>query len=89
MTFGEKLRELRLAKGLTQKELADQAGTNQQSVGRWEAGLQTPAFDAVQALCRALGVKCMVFDDCDFGKSPGRRVRGRPTKEEKPKKKSK
>ena len=80
MTFGEKLRELREAKGWTQKVLADAAVTNQQSVGRWETGAQVPGFDAVQALCGALGVPCAVFDGCGHAKVEDSRGRGRPPK---------
>lgn len=66
MTFAAKLRELRLGKELSQKELADKAGFAQSAIARWEAGKQIPAFDSVHALCAVLGVKCTVFDGCDY-----------------------
>jgi DNA-binding XRE family transcriptional regulator len=78
MMFGQKLRSLRESKGWTQKQLADKAGTNQQSVGRWEAGEQVPGFDAVQSLCKAFGVSCNAFEDSTHGRVEVSRGRGRP-----------
>lgn len=80
MTFGDRLRELRLAKGLTQKELAEAAQIQQSALSRWELGEQPPPFDAVHKLCKALGVRCTVFDGCDFEKIDDKPGRGRPKK---------
>jgi transcriptional regulator with XRE-family HTH domain len=82
MSFAEKLRELRLAKDWSQKELAAKSGFAQSAVARWEAGQQIPAFDSVLALCGALGIKCTAFDGCDFAEDEGSRGRGRPKKAE-------
>jgi transcriptional regulator with XRE-family HTH domain len=79
MTFAEKLRELREAKGWSQKELADRSETTQQAVGRWEAGDRVPSFQAVLIICKALGVRCTTFDGCEFLKIADR-GRGRPPK---------
>src|SRR5258708_7753975 len=84
MTFAEKLRELRTGKGLSQKELADTAGVTQAAVAHWESGKKIPAFDSVQALCAALGVRCTVFDGCDYVADEEPRRRGRPTSEAEP-----
>lgn len=86
MTFGMKLRELREAKGLSQKGLADATGLTQASISRWEAGLQIPAFDDALTLCNALGVKCTAFNGVDFSPAEEKRGRGRPAE---PKKKRK
>ena len=40
--FSERLKELRLEKGLTQKELAKSTGFTQPAIARWENGLQIP-----------------------------------------------
>jgi transcriptional regulator with XRE-family HTH domain len=80
MTFGEKLRGLRIAKGLSQSDLAKKIGVTQGAVGFWESGERVPAFDAVHALCKALGVRCTIFDECDFAKAEEKRGRGRPKK---------
>jgi DNA-binding XRE family transcriptional regulator len=49
------VRALRRKKGMTQKALADAAGTTQQSIQRIEAGLQSARFDVAAKICRALG----------------------------------
>lgn len=67
MKFGEQLRRLRESQGLTQQQLAALSGRPQQSIGRWEQGQQVPGFDAVQAVCAALGVRTTEFDGCEFG----------------------
>ena len=40
--FGENVRRLRVAKGLTQQSLADQLYVTQQAVSRWEGGSRFP-----------------------------------------------
>jgi transcriptional regulator with XRE-family HTH domain len=82
MTFAVKLRELRDAKGWSQKELADRSGTNQQNIARWETGERMPGFDSVQSLCTALGVRCTVFDGCTHEPVDDKRGRGRPPKDD-------
>lgn len=82
MLFGIKLRELRLAKGMSQKDLAVAAGTRQQNITKWENGETKPLFDAVISLAKALGVRTAVFEDCEFGEVEDKRGRGRPTNEE-------
>ena len=38
MEFGEKLRQAREAKGMTQQKLADRLFVTRQAVSRWECG---------------------------------------------------
>ena len=49
------LREARALSGLSQRELAERAGTAQSVVGRIEAGLTTPRVDTVDRLVEAAG----------------------------------
>lgn len=44
-TFPERLKELRTAKKLTQKELAEQIGIQQGSYTNWENGKREPNYD--------------------------------------------
>jgi transcriptional regulator with XRE-family HTH domain len=59
--FGERLRELRTAAGLTQKALAERAGLTREGVAYLEAGRSDPRWKTVVALCVALGVGCDQF----------------------------
>ena len=54
--FGRRLRELRLATGLSQKDLAGRLGVPQSAVSQWEAGVHSPAATDVPDLAAALGV---------------------------------
>jgi transcriptional regulator with XRE-family HTH domain len=79
MLFADKLRELRMSKGWSQKELAQRAGVSQQGLTQWETGGRNPNFPAVISLCRALGVHSTIFEDCEFREVEEKRGRGRPT----------
>jgi transcriptional regulator with XRE-family HTH domain len=54
--FGLRLRELRSAKGISQKALAEAAGVEQSQVSRWEKGESAPLVTSVAAIAKALGV---------------------------------
>lgn len=57
MTFGEKLRTLRLKKGLTQQELAKEAGLGLNTISNYEKGKTYPKNREVYAtLANLLGV---------------------------------
>ena len=45
MTYGERIRREREAKGLTQEELAEAVGVSRQAVSKWEGDLSRPAED--------------------------------------------
>ena len=47
--FSERLKELRVEKGLSQRALAEKTGFSQPAIARWEAGLQVPNIDVVVA----------------------------------------
>lgn len=42
MTFGDKLKALRLRKKLTQKEVAKKLGVANTRISEWERGVRTP-----------------------------------------------
>ena len=56
MTFGDNLRRLRRARGLTQKQLAERIGYCSRNVSVWECGYTTPRMNTLCDLADALGV---------------------------------
>lgn len=50
------IRELRLARGWTQRQLAQQAGCTDKHISRLENGLQRPSYEMLHAVARALGI---------------------------------
>ena len=56
--FAKRIRELREARNMTQKELAQRAGVSQVSIYMYEAGETTPKALIVGKLANALGVSC-------------------------------
>ena len=55
LEFGERLKQLRKAKNLTQQELADRLGVSNKSVSRWESG-SYPDIAMLGKLAKELGV---------------------------------
>lgn len=64
MTFGKRLRSLRLARGLTQQQLAELAGIKGLQISRYEQDKAQPMLDVLQQLCPALGCSAdeLLFD---------------------------
>jgi transcriptional regulator with XRE-family HTH domain len=60
--FGERLRMLREQAGITRVELAKAADMAVGSLANLENGSRTPSWPTVQALAKALGVKCTAFE---------------------------
>ena len=54
--FGERVRELRLARGLSQKELAFRAGIHRTYLGGIERRERNPSLRNISAVAEALGV---------------------------------
>lgn len=52
MDLGERLYELRKAKGLSQEGVADILGVTRQTVSKWETNQTTPDFDKIVPLCK-------------------------------------
>lgn len=55
-TIGERIRELRNDRGMTQKELGERAGIAEPTIRRYELGKLNPKFETVQKIAKALGV---------------------------------
>ena len=54
--FGKRVRDLRLAKGLSQEELAFRAGVHRTYLGGIERGERNPALKNIAAIAKALDV---------------------------------
>lgn len=55
--FGRRLRELRLARGMTQERLAELAARDRTYISQAERGFCNPSLTTISALARVLGVK--------------------------------
>jgi DNA-binding XRE family transcriptional regulator len=58
----ESLAAFRLAKGWSQKRLADELSTSQPYIARLEAGDGDPQISTVRRLCSVLGISVAQFD---------------------------
>lgn len=56
LSFGEKIKEARKEKRLTQKQLADKIGAKHNSVSDWENNKNKPDPDTIELLCGVLGI---------------------------------
>lgn len=50
MNFGERLKQLRAVRNLTQKQLAIETETSERGIQNYEMGIRKPAFDVLIAL---------------------------------------
>lgn len=64
-TIGAKIRELRKARDLTQKELGERAGIAEPTIRRYELGKLNPKFETVQKIAKALNVPEAFFYPID------------------------
>lgn len=61
-----KLKEIRKAKGFTQKELAEKVGVDTSSISKYETGVAEPSYDVLMKLARVLGVSIDSFSDVEI-----------------------
>lgn len=54
--FAERLKELRIEKGLSQNQLAKATGLTHAAISRWESGLRQPTAAAIITLAKFFGV---------------------------------
>ena len=54
MTIGEKIKSVRVAAGLTQKDLGAFAGMSQQRIAQYESGYRVPKEKALNAIASAI-----------------------------------
>lgn len=56
LTFGDKLRAVREARGLSQKELSERIGVTPNYVSNYERNINVPNIQTLEWICKALGV---------------------------------
>lgn len=56
MTFGEKLKNYRMEKGLSQEKVAEYLGVSRQAVTKWESDQSMPASGNLLALSSLYGI---------------------------------
>ena len=65
-----RIRELRQARGLTQRQLAELVGMSIPTVCQWEIGLRTPQTRMLPRIARALGCTIdQLYDPAEAGES--------------------
>lgn len=65
MTFGEKLKQIRLERNISQQELANLLDTSKQVISRYELGQTSPKIGTAARWCQILGINLdnMLNDD--------------------------
>ena len=56
MTYGERLKELRIAKGVSQKEIANAIGVDVSSISYWERDIYEPKANYIAKMARFFAV---------------------------------
>lgn len=56
LTIGEKIKEVRTARGMTQQEVADAIGIAYQNISQYERGVRTPKMDTLRKIAAVLSV---------------------------------
>ena len=77
--IGERIKEARKAAKLTQKELAELAGTAEMTISQYERGIRQPKIGQLQRIASALDVDISNLLQLDFSKP---RTTPKPTPEE-------
>ena len=60
-TQGERIKKLRINKGVTQKELATRLGISEQAVSKWEKNLSNPSTKNLLQIAKIFGVSITYF----------------------------
>nr|WP_316640459.1 helix-turn-helix transcriptional regulator [uncultured Roseateles sp.] len=72
IAFGLRIKELRVACGMTQEELAESTGFFRTYMSRLETGAANPTFDALLVLAKALDVSPAALFEQPAAESPKR-----------------
>lgn len=69
--MGDSIRNLRLARGMTQKELADAGGIKESTLRSDELGIRYPKQECIESIAHALEVRVEALDSYDIETSLG------------------
>ena len=56
MRFSDNIRNIRLQRGMTQRDVADGLGTSQSAIAMWETGSREPDFKTIQRIANYFNV---------------------------------
>ena len=63
MNIGEKIKQIRVARNLTQQEIADSMGVKRNTVSQWESGTRNVSADQLIQYAKIVGVTLDYFSD--------------------------
>jgi len=78
--FGARIRELRMAAGLTQEDLADRCGLFRTYMSRIETGKANPTLTMIHALATSLAVPVTALFGAPFAPARPKRPTSRPSR---------
>lgn len=61
LSIGQKIRELRKSKNISQEELGLEIGVSRQTVNKWETDIVRPNIDIIKLLCEYFNVKAVIL----------------------------
>ena len=68
MSFAETFRTARIAKKLTQQQIADELNLDRSAISHYEIGKIKPHFDNINKICELLDLTYeQIFKECDNG----------------------
>lgn len=70
--MGERIRDLRMAQGMTQSDLAERMNVTDKAVSKWERNLSRPDIDSIPRLAEILGASVQELLDAPAKKRRGR-----------------
>lgn len=59
MDTGELIRNIRIKKGMTQRQLGQACGIDEANIRKYESGRQNPKYETIQKIAAALGVNTL------------------------------
>lgn len=74
MTMGEKILNMRKARGWSQEELAEKVGVTRQAVSRWESDSAKPDAERIVSICDLFGISAdyLLREQYEGEAGPGR-----------------